>query len=570
MDAEQQARLFSPFTQADSSMTRRFGGTGLGLTICRQLIDLMGGTIEINSELGKGSEFCATIQCQLAANQNDPKRMPNAMGNLHILIVDDNKTSRDYVLKIIQGWGWRADCVASGMQSINSIRNANLTGQPYDVMLADWQMSDMDGISSIQALRELLPDSTMPVILMVSAFGRGKLMNAEAASQADAILIKPVTESTLFDTLFEVIVEKSVGKQTILIEANRLSARHRLDGIHILLAEDNSLNQVVAKGMLEQAGAFVDVVENGEMAVELLRTAAQHYDLVLMDVQMPVMDGFAATRLIRNNLRLQLPVLAMTAGVTESERKQCLEAGMDDFIAKPIDIAQMFATISRYLSANKREPHFDSNNPSTVTPKLTAAMTVFNVDRLLGIAKANPASKAALIGLVRSIVEKGSADIVDARQAWDEGRNKDAARIFHTMRGAIGSLGAQRLVQVALDLEQAIVKNEPELVVSLFGSAERELQLSLAAAGRWITEQAEPALRKSDGSALDPIQIKQLQMLLAETNIEACEVYASVRPGLEALAGNGINVLDQAISRLNFQDAAECLAYILTLDSAGK
>ncbi|MES2354051.1 MAG: CHASE domain-containing protein [Pseudomonadota bacterium] len=272
MTSEQQARLFSPFTQADSSMTRRFGGSGLGLTICRRLIDLMDGTIEMRSQLDKGSEFCATISLQVAIDQDDLKRQENAMNDLRMLIVDDHQTSRTYIGKTIEAWNWRVDSAASGLEAIGCIRTAKVEDRHYDAILSDWQMPGMDGISTMQAIRKLLPDSPIPVILMVSAFGRGKLMNIEAASQANAILMKPVTGSSLFDTLHEVLVGRSENQQTIAVDANRFIAAHHLDGINILLAEDNALNQIVAKGMLEQAGATIDVVEDGKTAVALLRS----------------------------------------------------------------------------------------------------------------------------------------------------------------------------------------------------------------------------------------------------------------------------------------------------------
>ena len=187
-------------------------------------------------------------------------------------------------------------------------------------------------------------------------------MNLTDALQADFILIKPVTTCSLFDTLHELLMQGSSGKQIAVADSGKHVMEHHLEGVKILLAEDNTMNQIVAKGMLEQAGASVDIVENGQMAVDLLRAAPERYAIVLMDVQMPVMDGFVATRLIRSALGSTVPVLAMTAGVTESERKQCIAAGMDDFIAKPIDLGQMFATIARFLPVrrNFRVGHRDA------------------------------------------------------------------------------------------------------------------------------------------------------------------------------------------------------------------
>jgi CheY-like chemotaxis protein len=321
-----------PFTQGDLSTTRRYGGTGLGLTISKGLIEMLGGVILVKSVPGEGSEFQFTLPLKVS----DESEPTVAAGRMHVLVVDDNRTSRDFLGKIIAAWHWTSDSAASGEEALTLLRS----GRSYDFALVDGVMPGMDGPATMSALRQL---SAMPVICMVNAYARGKLMQQMASSNAAAFLTKPVTASSLFDAVQTATARLQSGADGAPASPQAAG----FAGVRILLVEDNPINQNVAKGILEQAGATVSVADNGELAIEALRAGG--YDLVLMDVQMPVMDGYSATRLIREELGLTLPVIAMTAGVMESEREQCIAAGMDDFIAKPIDVEQMFATIQRHL-----------------------------------------------------------------------------------------------------------------------------------------------------------------------------------------------------------------------------
>jgi signal transduction histidine kinase/CheY-like chemotaxis protein len=361
MDQAQLERAFTAFGQADASITRRFGGTGIGLTICKRLAELMGGSIAVDSALGRGSRFSVTLPLVALADA----RAAAGPNGQRLLVVDDNATSRDYLCRTIGGWGWHADAAASGAECLTRVRQQRAAGAAYDAVLVDWRMPGMDGLQTMQALHEqsgrsgqsgqldsenLFDAGALPVVLMVSAHGRDALLEQPAAAQAAAILIKPVTGSTLFDTLQELTAARA-GEPALASSLAEEKERPRLLGARLLLVEDNPLNQFVAKQLLEKAGATVEIAGDGQQAVDLLRADAGRYDVVLMDIQMPVLDGVSATRLIRGELELTLPVLAMTAGVMASERDICMAAGMDDFIAKPIDVAQMLSVIERNLPA---------------------------------------------------------------------------------------------------------------------------------------------------------------------------------------------------------------------------
>jgi len=356
MSADLQRRLFQPFSQADASTSRRYGGTGLGLAISRHLVRLMGGDLEVDSAPNRGSRFHFSVRFGLQDETTTGHHMLVREGGLHgtrTLIVDDNVCAREILTEMAGAIGLIVDAAVDGADALHQVALADRRGEPYDLLLLDWKMPGMDGVECARRLADLdRPHHATPQVLMLTAFSRSQVQQrlSEQRVAVSALLTKPVTPSSLFDACVSAL-GLTVRQAARSARRGECMAGHQatLCGARILLVEDNPINQELALDVLSGAGIIVSVAGNGQEALDMLGKDA--FDGVLMDCQMPVMDGYAATRALRQQAQWRdLPVIAMTANTMVGDRDKAIAAGMNDHIAKPIRVDDMFATLARWVS----------------------------------------------------------------------------------------------------------------------------------------------------------------------------------------------------------------------------
>jgi two-component system sensor histidine kinase/response regulator len=516
MTQEQSAKLFQPFTQADMSTTRKHGGTGLGLTICRRLVELMGGRIWLESEPGAGSTFFFTVWLGLSETLASAKTVPAQLAQIRVLVVDDNPAACEILEEALSAMVNRVDAVASGKEAIEAIRKQDAAA-PYGIVFMDWRMPGMDGL---QTARYVKSDETLnhqPAMVLVTAFGREEVREEAERLQLDGFLVKPVTRSMLMDTLVNLFAE--TGEPTA--PAGLGQDRHRLGGARILLTEDNEINQQIAVELLQGVGATVHVANNGREAVDILSNGPQPppYDVVLMDLQMPEMDGYQATAKLRSDTRFRLlPIIAMTAHATVEERQRCLAAGMNDHLAKPIDPEVLFEIVGHFCKPDPAEspvnPKVDkatSQSPIASDPprvRLAAEppanlspppVTIEGLDIPDGLGRVS-GNRVLYFKLLRQFVDQQTSAPSQIIEALSRNDKAQAARLAHTVKGVAGNLGARAIQRSAAALEEAIAVQEPstDLEVPL-----QELRASLEQLARGVNRLLTPVASPPESNAQD-------------------------------------------------------------------
>jgi signal transduction histidine kinase/DNA-binding response OmpR family regulator len=514
---EQQEVLFEPFSQADSSTTREYGGTGLGLAICTDLIRRMGGELWVKSETGRGSTFGFEIALGVADEKAGASLSPiENVGDVRTLIVDDNEASREILQQMLESFRFDATVVNSGRKALSELESADHAGNPYRLVLMDWKMPGMDGIEAMNAIRNDHKLAEIPTIIMVSAYNREDALRDAGDSPPDDFLIKPVSPSTMLDSvmgLFQTEARTLVRQESRQIADD--DSGNGLRGVRILLVEDHELNQELAIEILTSVGAVVTLATNGQEALDVLD--AQEFDGVLMDIQMPVMDGYTATRAIRRDSRFsKLPVLAMTANAMAGDREKALDAGMNDHIAKPLEIRRALATMTEW---------FRPQTGATAAPMDSAEPGEEDLPDLPGIDLHTGLQNAdGRLGLYRRLLQRfhdSEGDFaIRFRAAMENGDSESAVRQAHTLKGVAATIGAHELQSAAATLEQSAADGEG-LDAALEETLTR-LQPVLAGIGQLQTTGQTGT--GGDGIGSPAELISSLRTALEEYNADANEI----------------------------------------------
>jgi signal transduction histidine kinase/DNA-binding response OmpR family regulator/HPt (histidine-containing phosphotransfer) domain-containing protein len=571
LNEEQLGKLFKSFSQADESTTRKYGGTGLGLVICKNLVALMGGEIWVESKPGVGTTFHLTARFGLQ-REPKPKRMFRAdeLAGVRVLVVDDNASAREILSTMARSFGLEVDVAPGGQQALDMVAISEQKQLHYDVILMDWKMPGLDGIEAVSRLHQA-GLARLPAIIMVTAYGREEAMTSAAGRgvEVHSVLTKPVTPSTLLEAVGValgrgVIVEtRAIGKQQQYSEAMA-----QLNGARVLLVEDNEMNQELATDLLGKAGIEIVLANHGQEALDIL-ARDRNFDGVLMDCQMPVMDGYQASRALRAQPGWdQLPIIAMTANAMAGDREKVLAAGMQDHIAKPINVGEMFTTMARWIKPQHGRPAEAAAPPAAAAADDGALPPLPGIDTGAGLATTmdNPALYRRLL---LKFLHGQSTFAADFHAAQLNPDRTAARRMVHTLKGMAGNIGARRVQAAAQLLETACAESAADdhqelLLQGVLDELRPVITALKVLDGDALPAAAAPASPAAPQSAIDAQALQEhatrLRALLAGSDTEALELwdqhsdlFKAAWPHHYRRIGNGLAEmdLDEALAALD-------------------
>ncbi|MDP9010870.1 MAG: PAS domain S-box protein [Pseudomonadota bacterium] len=554
-------RLFTPFTQADASTTRRFGGTGLGLSIARRFVELMGGEIGVTSTVAKGSTFWIELPLRIVHD------MDGAIGarGLRILVAESHGDAPERLVAMARALGWNPQIAETGEQLLGIMNNSR--GAWPDVLLLDLHLHDMDASQLIARIEKECGPGELPPIIVVADSAQTYVEQEQLARASDVLLMRPLTSSALFNAVNTTVSKGPDSLERVLQSTNFDELRAQwLPGVRVLVVDDSDINLEVAQRILEKQGAHVSTCSDGLAALEHVRVHSRMLDIVLMDVQMPILDGNAATRRIRTELNLAtLPVVALTAGALVVERQRALEAGMNDFISKPFDPQALIRKVRRLVEEARGEPI-----PMVILDPEPAPRD----GNTLFMSSIDPAVVQQMFGddltLFKSVLRRILQDYADLSLPNCASLNDEAARSqlaarTHKLKGSAGMIGANRIMRLAGAAETSLLKDRS------LGAIEKILQ-QLASALTTLHEEAEPYLERQPAieansediagnpSQIDTTEIDELCALLDAQNLSAIDRFGAVSQSLrDSLHSARFDCLSEAIDNLDFTHAAELL-----------
>ncbi len=568
MPPELIATLFEPFTQADGTTTRRFGGTGLGLSISKRLVEMMGGEIGVESVEGRGSRFSFTAAFGRSATVADPWVVPESIRGLRILVVDDNEVSRQVVKKLLMFLPVETDTAESGAQAMEAVR-AQDARAPYHLVLMDWQMPYLDGIGATRGIRDDASLQHPPRIVMLTAFGKERQQLEALAAGADDFLHKPLTRSDIYHLILRLFED---DREAARPESGAVEA-YDFRGVQALLVEDDQLSREIACQLLERVGAAVSLAGNGREAVEMITGSGRRFDVVLMDIQMPEMDGLEATRILRQDGRFRdLPIIALTADAFNEERRHSREAGMNDHVTKPIEPGELMAAICQQLP---NRPELRPGARASGGPGRGGAPfgEIAGDDAFGEITDLDTASGVLRVGgkaeVYREVLRKFREGQTDATQrlgaALQKGDRDGAQRIAHTLKGLAGTIGATRLQEAARAVEQDLrqgldAQEHLRLLAALLGGVVAQLR---ARQEREPAFAANPVTALASGPELRAM-LEKLQRYALDSDSEAGDCLAGCKEQLKTrVDAELVASLEKCIADYDFDEAAAILAVLL-------